>query len=324
MYRSYVTRAHATPRPTFPIIEALQNIREDIRKRQKKKANYFRKMTKLLTNNPETTRKPPARRNNPDETIELALNLNLDPKKPGQSIRGSLSLPHGTGRKGIQCIVFTKDEELIQKALDMGATHAGGESLVDQIVDGQIPLDNVQFAFATTDMSSILTKKAARILGPRKIMPNVKVGTLLDKKELLVQALETTLAGKDIEFRTEKEGIVHVPVGKASFSIKQLLENIGSVITAVLDKKPETYGKGKKKPGKQSKSKASRQPVFLLRATVSSSQSKGFRVDLKTLDPGSPFFLSSLNPLDNVKAISDAPLVPPSPFKVEKGIQATA
>jgi large subunit ribosomal protein L1 len=324
-YRSYVTRAHATPRPTFPIIEALQNIRDDIQKRRKKKGIYFRKMKKLLTNNPETTRKPPARRNNPDETIELALNLNLDPKKPGQSIRGSLSLPHGTGRKGIQCLVFSNDEDLAEKALAMGATHAGGESLVDKVVDGEIPLDNVQAAFATTDMSSILTKRAARILGPRKLMPNVKVGTLLDKKEALLLALETTLAGKDIEFRTEKEGILHVPVGKSSFTLKQLLENIGTVITAVFEKKPESYGKGKKKTGKQSKSKATRQPIFLLRATVSSTQSKGFRVELKTLDPASPFFLSSLNPLDNIKEIADTPLIPPLPsFAGEKVMQATA
>lgn len=223
----------------------------------------------------------------PDETIELAVNLNLDPRKPGQALRGSISLPNGTGKKQMDCMVFTADPDLQEAALKAGAKYAGGEGLADEIVAGRVAVETIQRSLGIADIMPVISKKVARLLGPRGLMPNAKEGTLLQAGSELLEALETQLAGKQVPYRTEKEGIVHVPVGKSSFGKGKLLENIGEVMKTIFDVKPENYGKGKKKKatGKGTK--------YLLRASVSSTQGKGVRLDLRTMDPNSVFFLSS-------------------------------
>jgi len=248
----------------------------------------------------------PWTKGHPDETIELALNLNLDPRKPGQALRGTLTLPHGTGKKALSCVVFTSDEEAQQKALAAGAAYAGGESLVDQIVQGEIPVDTLQASVGTKEMMPILTKKAARLLGPRKLMPNVKVGTLVETTEELMDAVQTQVSGKELMYRTENDGIVHVPVGKHSFGMDKLLENIGAVMKEIFEARPESYGKGKqKKAGKKGQAVKKSQPQYLLRAHICSTQSPAFRIDLRTVDPTSAFFMSPLDPLVPANPPSD-------------------
>jgi large subunit ribosomal protein L1 len=309
--RSYVTRAHPKPIPEYPVPEALQTILEDVQKRrllrQRKADRLAKPATAAPTNSataPEAAAAPPTVKparvlNHPDETIELVINLNLDPRKPGQALRGSVTLPHGTGKKGMNCVVFTNDEEAIAQALAAGAAHAGGESLVDDILAGTVSVDSIQAALATPDIMPLLTKKAARLLGPRGLMPNPKVGTLLPTIPELLAALDTQLAGKEVSYRTEKEGIIHVPVGKDSFGPEKLLDNIGAVMKTVFDAKPDSYGKGKKKKssGKKGQSKTTKQPKYLLRASLSSTQGPGVRMDLRTVDPTSAFFLTVVDPL---------------------------
>jgi len=232
-------------------------------------------------------------RGHPDETIELALNLNLDPRKPGQSLRGSVSLPHGTGKKTANCVVFTNDAEAQEKALAAGAYRAGGESLVDEIVQGDIPVTSFQASVATKDLFPALSKKAARLLGPRKLMPNAKVGTLVDTAEELVEAVRTQVSGKELMYRTEKDGIVHVAVGKYSMGKDKILENIGELLKELFNAKPESYGKGKQKvAAKKGQAVKKTQPQYVLRAHICSTQSKGFRIELRTIDPTSPFFMT--------------------------------
>lgn len=232
-----------------------------------------------------------------DETIELVLNLNLDPRKPGQALRGSLELPHGTGKKQQAIIVFTNQPALKEAALQAGAAYAGGaddnDTLLDDLVQGKIPLTNIQRAVATSkDVLPLLTKTPglARLLGPRGLMPNPKDGTVMDQNNVSPQdvkeMVESRMAGKEVMYRTEKEGILHIPVGKVSFGMDKLLENIGVVLKEVFRVKPEQYGKGKKK---SSSGKGTR---YLLKASVSSTQGKGVALDLRTLDPTSLFFLT--------------------------------
>ena len=233
----------------------------------------------------------------PDETIELSLNLNLDPRKPGQALRGSLSLPHGTG-KIVRTIVFTNDVDLQAAALKQGALHAGGDALIEQVLQGEVPVDSFDRAVASSDMMPTLSKKVARLLGPRGLMPNAKVGTLVAAEELLA-ALETQLTGKELQFRTEKEGIVHLPVGKSSFSREKLLDNIGQVMKVIFENKPESFGKGKKSGS------ASKGTKYLMKASLSSTQGIGVRLDLRTVDPTSAFFLKSVDGDDDDEEVED-------------------
>lgn len=273
----YHSRAHPKPIPEFAVNDALSSLLKDVNGRKRLRTRRFKRRgfeTNTLVDHP-------------DETIELAVNLNLDPRKPGQALRGSISLPNGTGKKQMDCLVFTSDPSLQDAALKAGAKFAGGESLADEIVAGRVAVDTIQRSLATAEIMPMISKKVARLLGPRGLMPNAKEGTLLQGNSELLEALETQLAGKQVPYRTEKEGIVHVPVGKGSFGKTKLLENIGEVMKTIFDVKPENYGKGKKKKstGKGTK--------YLLRASVSSTQGKGVRLDLRTMDPNSTFFLSS-------------------------------
>jgi large subunit ribosomal protein L1 len=272
--RCYVSRAHPRPVPEFALPQALEEVLKTATQRQKRRENRFQKQKDTATTKAR-----------PDETIEIALNLNLDPRKPGQALRGSVELPHGTG-KTVSCAVFTTDEDLVEQAKQAGAL-AGGESLVDEIANG-LPI-NFSTALATAEMMPILSRKVARILGPRGLMPNVKVGTLVPPEELIA-TLKSQLAGTQASYRTEKEGIIHVAVGKASFDLDKIVENIGEVMKEIFAAKPEQYGKGKK----GMKAKTGKAAKYLLKASVSSTQGKGVRLDLKTIDPNSVFFLTTL------------------------------
>lgn len=272
--RSYISRAHPSAIPEYSVVQALQETLSEVEQRQKRRyQKWNRQQTKGRTQKPEPDRM--------DETIELALNLNLDPKKPGQALRGSVLLPNGSGKK-ISCIVFTSDPALQDAALQAGALHAGGTELLDRIAQGEIPI-NFQRSLATTEMMTPLSKSIARILGPRGLMPNAKTGTLVSPADL-PSVLETQLAGKEVPYRTDREGIIHTIVGKGSFGTEKLLENIEAVMKKLFAVKPEFYGKDrKKKVGKGAK--------YLLRASISSTQGKGRRLDVRTIDPTSSSFL---------------------------------
>jgi len=230
---------------------------------------------------------------NQDETIELALNLNLDPRKPGQAIRGSISLPHGTGKK-VNVVVFTSDDqsETIQSVKEAGAAHAGGASLIQSIANGEIPV-NFDRALATPDMMPQLSK-IARILGPRGLMPNAKLDTI-QPADRLAEAVKAQAAGM-VQFRTDKNGIVHAGVGKGSFTPEQLSDNIREFMNAIQTIKPESYGKGKKKTGGAGKDKGKGgggKDKFFLKAYLGASQAKGsLNVDFRTLDPTSSSFMA--------------------------------
>jgi large subunit ribosomal protein L1 len=211
----------------------------------------------------------------------------------GSWCSGSITLPHGTGKK-INCVVFTSDEVLQNLALENGALLAGGDSLIDDVLSGVVSVDSFERALATKEMMPTLTRKAARLLGPRGLMPNAKVGTLLpnpaDAKEQLVDILSTVVAGKEVMYRTDKEGILHIPVGKATFGVHKLIQNIGKVMQTVFDVKPENFGKGRKGKSKS----VGKGTKYLLRAYVGSTQGPSKRVSIRTVDPSSSFFLTGV------------------------------
>jgi large subunit ribosomal protein L1 len=165
-----------------------------------------------------------------DQTVELHFNLGVDPKHSDQMVRGSVALPHGTGRK-IRILAFCKDNA-VQAALDAGAEIAGGAELVEKISGGWLGFDAV---VATPDMMAVLGK-VAKILGPRGLMPSPKAGTVSPN---LAQVIKELKAGK-IQYRVDKGANVHAPVGKLSFTDEQLRENILSVIDSVKKNKPQT------------------------------------------------------------------------------------
>ena len=235
-----------------------------------------------------------------DETVELALNLNLDVRKPGQALRGTIRMPHGSGKKS-QCIVFSKDEDTVKAALEKGATVAGGEDLIEKIVKGEVPIKKLERGLGTAEMTPLLTQKAARILGPRGLMPNLKVGTLFESDQDLLDGLETKIMGKDVVYRTETDGIVHVPVGKVSFGLQKLLENIGEAVSELHSVMPDSFGKGKKP-----KAAGSKGHKYILRAHLSSTQGPGYKLDLKTIDPNSNMFLQDPEAVKAAFAASSA------------------
>lgn len=165
-----------------------------------------------------------------DEGVDLAVRLGVDPKKPDQMVRGTVVLPHGTGKK-VRILVFAKGQKE-KEALDAGANVVGGEDLVEKISKGWLEFDK---AVATPDMMGLVSK-LGKILGPRGLMPNPKVGTVTFDLE---RAIKEIKAGK-VEFKVEKAGIVHVPVGKVSFGFDRLLENIKTILEMILRAKPPT------------------------------------------------------------------------------------
>ncbi len=163
-----------------------------------------------------------------DETIELAFNLNVDPKYADQQIRGAMVLPHGTG-KSKRVLVFAKGAK-VQEAEDAGADFVGGEELVAKIQGGWFDFDVV---VATPDMMAIVGR-LGKVLGPKGLMPNPKVGTVTMD---VAKAVQEVKAGK-VEYRTDKAGNIQLSVGKASFSEDQLRDNIRAIFDRVAKARP--------------------------------------------------------------------------------------
>lgn len=165
-----------------------------------------------------------------DETIELHFSLNIDPKSSDQAIRGTVALPHGTGKK-IRIAVFCKGEQVL-KAKGLGVDIVGSEDLVEKVMNGFLDFDQV---IATPDIMKELSK-AGRILGPRGLMPSPKAGTVTMDVEKAVQEVR---AGR-VEFKSDKQAGVHVGVGKRSFEKEKIIENAQKVIDALNLSKPSS------------------------------------------------------------------------------------
>jgi large subunit ribosomal protein L1 len=165
-----------------------------------------------------------------DETVDLAVRLGVNPKHADQMVRGALVLPHGIG-KTIRVLVFARGEK-VAEAEQAGADFVGGEDLVAKVTGGWLDFDTV---IATPDMMGQVGK-LGRVLGPRGLMPNPKVGTVTFD---VGKAVREAKAGK-VEFRVEKAGIVHVPVGKCSFEQAKLTDNVKALVAALLKAKPST------------------------------------------------------------------------------------
>ena len=165
-----------------------------------------------------------------DQTVEVHFNLGVDPKHSDQVVRGTVVLPHGTGRS-VRVLVFCKDNNL-EVAKNAGADYAGGADLVQKIQEGWLEFDSV---VATPDMMPVISK-VARVLGPRGMMPSPKAGTVTVN---VAQTVKELKAGK-ISYRVDKGANVHAPVGKLSFTVDQLAENAKSVIDSVVKNKPQT------------------------------------------------------------------------------------
>lgn len=163
-----------------------------------------------------------------DETVEIAINLNVDAKKAEQNIRGVLSLPHGTG-KVFRVAVFARGPKA-EEAKKAGADLVGAEELIEQIQKGEMNFDK---CVATPDMMGVVGK-VAKILGPRGLMPNPKLGTVTMDVATAISAIK----GGQVEYRTEKAGVVHSRVGKASFSESALSDNIKALLDVVQKARP--------------------------------------------------------------------------------------
>ncbi len=191
-----------------------------------------------------------------DETIDVAMNLGVDPRHADQMVRGVVSLPHGTGRS-VRVAVFARDAKA-EEAREAGADIVGAENLVEAVQGGQIDFDR---CIATPDMMP-LVGRLGKVLGPRGLMPNPKVGTVT----MDVKAAVAASKGGAVEFRVEKAGIVHAGVGKASFDAKAIEENIRAFADAVIKAKP-TGAKGS----------------YLKRIALSSTMGSGVKVDPSTI-----------------------------------------
>jgi large subunit ribosomal protein L1 len=164
-----------------------------------------------------------------DETVELAVRLGVDPRQADQNVRGTCQLPHGTG-KTVRVLVFAKGDK-VREAEEAGADFVGGEELANKITsEGWLDFDK---AIATPDMMGVVGK-LGKVLGPRGLMPNPKVGTVTMD---VAKAVAEVKAGK-VEYRVEKAGIVHVPIGKRSFGAGQLIENAQAVLQSLIRAKP--------------------------------------------------------------------------------------
>ena len=165
-----------------------------------------------------------------DETIEAHVRLGVDPKKSDQTVRGTVALPHGTG-KTVRVAAITQGDKSIA-AQEAGADVVGGEELIERIAGGWLEFDAV---VATPDMMAAVGSKLGRILGPKGMLPNPKAGTVGPDIAAIVEALK---AGR-IEFRADKTGVVHAPIGKASFAPEQLAENYTALRQALDAAKPD-------------------------------------------------------------------------------------
>jgi large subunit ribosomal protein L1 len=163
-----------------------------------------------------------------DETIDIAVRLGVDPRHADQMVRGTVVLPHGVGKQ-VRLLVFAKGEKE-KEALEAGADYAGSDELIEKIQGGWIEFDKT---IATPDMMGSVSK-LGRILGPRGMMPNAKLGTVTFE---VAKAVKEVKAGK-IDFKVEKAGIIHAPLGKVSFGLDKLMDNITSFMDTILRLKP--------------------------------------------------------------------------------------
>jgi large subunit ribosomal protein L1 len=163
-----------------------------------------------------------------DETVEVAMNLGVDPRQSDQNVRGVVQLPHGTG-KSLRVAVFAKGDKA-KLAREAGADLVGAEDLAEQVQAGKIDFDK---CIATPDMMAIVGR-LGKVLGPRGLMPNPKLGTVTND---VAQAIKATKGGQ-VEFRAEKTGLIHAGVGKASFSKEALIDNVKAFVGAVARAKP--------------------------------------------------------------------------------------
>jgi large subunit ribosomal protein L1 len=163
-----------------------------------------------------------------DETIEVAMNLGIDPRQSDQNVRGVIQLPHGTG-KSLRVAVFAKGDKA-KLAKDAGADIVGEADLAEKVQAGQIDFDR---CIATPDMMA-LVGRLGKVLGPRGLMPNPKLGTVTNDIAEAVKAAK----GGQVEFRAEKAGLIHAGVGKASFSKEALIDNVKAFVGAVAKAKP--------------------------------------------------------------------------------------
>jgi large subunit ribosomal protein L1 len=191
-----------------------------------------------------------------DETAEVAFNLSVDPRHADQNVRGAVSLPHGTG-KSSRVIVFAKGEKE-REAREAGADAVGADDLAAKINEGWLDFDRV---LATPDMMGVVGK-LGRVLGPRGLMPNPKVGTVTQD---IGRAVAEQKAGK-IEFRVDKNGIIHAPFGKLSFTKEQLAANLLSITDAIVKAKP-----------------ASAKGTYMKKVSISSTMGPGIRLDAADL-----------------------------------------
>ena len=191
-----------------------------------------------------------------DETVELTMNLGIDPRHADQMVRGLISLPNGTG-KTLRVGVFARGAKA-EEALAAGADVVGAEDLAERVQAGEFGFDR---CIATPDMMA-LVGRLGKILGPRGLMPNPKLGTVT----MDVKGAVTAAKGGQVEFRAEKAGIIHAGIGKASFDADKLAENIRTLVDAIQKAKP-TGAKG----------------IYLQRASLSSTMGPGVKLDVSSL-----------------------------------------
>jgi large subunit ribosomal protein L1 len=187
-----------------------------------------------------------------DETIDLAFRLGVDPRHADQMIRGAIALPAGTGKSVLVCVITSGEK--IKQAEDAGADFVGGDDLVAKIAGGWLEFDRV---IASPDMMGKLGR-IGRVLGPRGLMPNPKLGTVTMD---VAKAVSEQKAGK-VEYRTEKTGIIHVPIGKKSFSDVDLRKNFDAILSAIVKAKP-----------------ASSKGAYMKSLTITSSMGPGIKID---------------------------------------------
>jgi large subunit ribosomal protein L1 len=188
-----------------------------------------------------------------DESVDLAINLGVDPKHADQMIRGAIVLPHGVG-KDVRVLVFAKGDKE-KEALDAGADHVGGEELAKKIQDeGWLEFDRV---IASPDMMGVVGR-LGKVLGPRGLMPNPKLGTVTPN---VAQAVSEQKSGK-VEYRVDKSGIVHCAIGKKSFDAEKLYENASALIDVIAKAKP-----------------AATKGIYMKKIALSSTMGPGLKVD---------------------------------------------
>lgn len=194
-----------------------------------------------------------------DETVDLAINLGIDPRKSDQMVRGTVVLPHGVGKK-VRVLVFAKGEKE-KEAWEAGADFVGAEDLIEKIKEGWLDFDK---AVATPDMMAAVGK-VGKILGPRGLMPNPKLGTVTFD---IAKAVKEIKAGK-LEYKAEKAGIVHIPIGKVSFDTQKLVDNAKAVVESIQKAKPPT-SKG----------------TYLKKISISSTMGPAITIDVASLRKG--------------------------------------